>query len=78
MKGCGELILYLGIGGVLHHDYEYKAPLFGWAHFLVETLEPYLGVKLVLSSSWCLQPGFSRTIKRLPEQLRSCAIGSRS
>jgi hypothetical protein len=75
MKGCGELVLYIGIGGVLHHDYEYRAPLFEWSHFLVDALEPYPGVRLVLSSSWCLSPGYNRTLKRLPEQLRHRFVG---
>ena len=75
MNGCGEIVIYLGIDGVLHRDHEYKAPLFEWVHFLIDAMEPYPGVRLVLSSSWCLRPGYSRTLKRLPEELRHRFIG---
>lgn len=75
MNGCGEIVIYLGIDGVLHRDYEYKVPLFEWSRFLTAALEPYPDVKLVLSSRWCLHPGYSRTLKRLPEQLRHRFVG---
>jgi hypothetical protein len=89
MKGTGELVIYVDLDGVVHHEEVYagrngpyvcqdRAPgrtLFEWAHFLIEALEPYPDVKLVLSSSWCRRPGYSRTLKRLPEQLRHRFVG---
>ncbi|MDI4635944.1 hypothetical protein J7U46_23020 [Pelomonas sp. V22] len=85
----GELVLYLDFDGVVHHEAVYqnrrgiyvdqaKAPgrtLFEWADILVQLLQPYPEVRLVLSSSWCRRPGYSRAIKRLPAELQVRFIG---
>jgi hypothetical protein len=42
---------------------------------LEEELTPYPSVALVLSSTWCIRPGYAHTLKRLPESLRSRFIG---
>lgn len=49
--------------------------LFEWVHILVAILDPYPSVRLVLSSSWCVRPGYSKTLKRMPESLRQRFIG---
>lgn len=38
-------------------------------------LDPYPSVALVLNSTWCIRPGYSATLKRLPASLRSRFIG---
>jgi hypothetical protein len=85
-----ELVVYVDLDGVVQHEevlWSYrrgiymsplKAPgrvLFEWVHYLVEALEPFPYVKLVLSSSWCRRPGYSNTLKRLPQALRERFIG---
>jgi len=89
MKGQGELLIYLDLDGVVHHEAVYASPrgiymnqeqapgrtLFEWVHHLVDALEPFPQVKLVLSSSWCRWPGYSRTLKRLPAPLRQRFVG---
>lgn len=49
--------------------------LFEWAPILEEELTPYPSVALVLSSTWCIRPGYAHTLKRLPESLQSRFIG---
>jgi hypothetical protein len=49
--------------------------LFEWVHHLEKVLKPYPEVALVLSSSWCVYPGFGDTMKRFPVDLRSRFIG---
>lgn len=90
MRGQGEPLLYLDLDGVVHHEAVYigtkrgifikqdEAPgrvLFEWIPILVEILRPYPDVKLVLSSSWCRRPGYGRTLKRMPEELRQRFVG---
>jgi len=82
-----SLLLYLDFDGVLHHEAVYiskregiyiREPgfeLFEWAHFLVSALEPHPCVRIVLSTSWCRQPGFSRACRRLPTPLQQRVIG---
>lgn len=84
------LVVYLDFDGVLHHEAVmwhsrrgiYMCPkqapghaLFEWLHFLEEALQPYPSAKLVLSSSWCIKPGYSAALKRLPLTLRERFIG---
>lgn len=45
------------------------------ASLLEEALAPYPCVALVLSSTWCIRPGYAKTLQRLPEQLRARFIG---
>ena len=88
-----DMVLYLDLDGVLHHEAvlwhprkgifmsPYEAAghtLFEWAHFLESALEPYPAAALVLSSTWCIRPGYSATLKRLPPSLCSRFIGGRT
>ena len=90
-KGAGEKVLYLDYDGVLHHESCYwharKGPylnvpeggnhvLFRHAPLLVEMLEPYPDLKIVLSTSWVRSYGCAGAAKRLPGALRSRVIGA--
>lgn len=85
-----DVVLYLDLDGVVHHEAvlwhprigihmsPYEAAghaLFEWVPLLEAALEPYPAVALVLSSTWCIRPGYSATLKRLPQSLRSRFIG---
>jgi len=84
------VVLYLDLDGVVHHEAvlwhprigihmsPYEAAgraLFEWVPLLEAALDPYPAVALVLSSTWCIRPGYSATLKRLPPSLRSRFIG---
>lgn len=90
MRGSGDLLVYLDLDGVMHHQAVYQdrlqgiymsqteAPgriLFEWAGVLVDILRPYPNIRLVLSSSWCRRPGYRRTLKRLPVELQARFVG---
>ena len=81
-----DVVLYLDLDGVVHHEKvlwhprkgihmsPYEAAghsLFEWISVLESVLEPYPAVALVLSSTWCIRPGYSATLKRLPASLRA-------
>lgn len=85
-----DVVLYLDLDGVVHHEQVlwhprrgiYMSPyvaaghsLFEWIPVLESLLEPYPAVALVLSSTWCIRPGYSATLKRLPASLRDRFIG---
>lgn len=85
-----DVVLYLDLDGVVHHEKVlwhprkgiYMSPyeaaghsLFEWVPILESVLEPYPAVALVLSSTWCIRPGYSATLKRLPASLRPRFIG---
>lgn len=85
-----DLIVYLDLDGVLRHEAVlwhpnrgiYMSPyeaaghkLFEWLPILEEELAPYPSAALVLSSSWCVRPGYAKTLERLPAQLRARFIG---
>ncbi|MFN9476512.1 HAD domain-containing protein [Acidovorax sp.] len=85
-----DVVLYLDLDGVVHHEAVlwhprrgiYMSPhqaaghaLFEWIHILEEALEPHPAVALVLSSTWCIRPGYRATLKRLSASLRSKFIG---
>lgn len=85
-----DIILYLDLDGVVHHEAVLWDPrngismssvlapdrtLFEWVNSLDEALAPYPDVALVLSSTWCIRPGYAKTLKRLPASLRSRFIG---
>ena len=85
-----DVVLYLDLDGVVHHEKvlwhpgkgiyisPYEAAghtLFEWVPILEAALDPYPEVALVLSSTWCIRPGYSATLKRLPATLRSRFIG---
>ena len=85
-----DVVLYLDLDGVVHHEKVlwhprkgiYMSPyeaaghaLFEWVPILEAVLEPHPAVALVLSSTWCIRPGYSATLKRLPATLRARFIG---
>lgn len=85
-----NVVLYLDLDGVVHHEKVlwhprkgiYMSPyeaaghsLFEWVPILEAVLEPYPAVALVLSSTWCIRPGYSATLKRLPASVRARFIG---
>lgn len=84
-----EVVLYVDLDGVVQHASvlfhpargAYMSPsephrkLFEWVPILLDILKPYPQVRLVLSSSWCVRPGYTRTVKKLPEELRLKFIG---
>lgn len=85
-----DFVLYLDLDGVVHHEAvlwhphrgiymsPYEAPshaLFEWLPILEEELAPYPSVALVLSSTWCIRPGYAKTLQRLPKELRARFIG---
>ena len=49
--------------------------LFEWVPILESVLQPHPAVALVLSSTWCILPGYSATLKRLPATLSARFIG---
>lgn len=85
-----DVVLYVDLDGVIQHEqvlYQrrrgfYPCPvlapgrrLFEWVHLLVEALEPYPDLRCVLSSSWCIWPGYERTLKMLPAELSTRFVG---
>jgi len=85
-----ELVLYLDLDGVVQHEAVmwhakrgiYMSPdagpdrtLFEWLPCLQVALAPFPQVALVLSSSWCIWPGYGKTLKHFPEELRARFIG---
>lgn len=85
-----DVVLYLDLDGVVQHEavlYHpergiYMSPilapghvLFEWIHHLESLLDEFPLVALVLSSSWCVHPGYSKTLKRLPVSLSRRFIG---
>lgn len=85
-----DLALYVDFDGVLQHEAVMwhhrrgifmsptEAPgrsLFEWAHILESILQEFPNVALVLSSTWCLRPGYGKALKRLPEGLRARFVG---
>lgn len=86
----GEVVLYLDLDGVVqHHAVMWRArrgvymspdagpdrTLFEWIPVLEEALAPFPQVGLVLSSTWCMWPGYGKTLKRFPSELRERFIG---
>lgn len=85
-----DVVLYLDLDGVVQHEAVlfhprrgiYMSPteapgrtLFEWMPILIALLDPYPSVRLVLSSSWCVRPGYGKTLRRMPESLRQRFIG---
>lgn len=90
MPRTAEVVLYVDLDGVVQHEYVMSHPrrgiymcpqrapgrtLFEWLPLLSAALEPFPNVRCVLSSSWCVRPGYAQTLKRFPEELRSRFIG---
>jgi len=76
-----DVVLYLDLDGVVHHEAVlwhprqgiYMSPyqaagrsLFEWVPILEAALDPYPSVALVLSSTWCIRPGYSATSNAYP------------
>lgn len=88
LRGLDGVVLYLDFDGVLHHEDVWWHPrkgayiqtpgyqLFEHAHLLEKALEPYPGVRIVLSTSWVRVRRFSRAVKRLSPGLRERVIGA--
>ena len=87
---AADVVLYVDLDGVLQSQWVMLHPkqgvyiwpsrapgrvLFEWAPILVEVLRPFPEVRCVLSSSWCVRPGYGRTLKRLLEDLGWRFIG---
>jgi hypothetical protein len=84
-----DVVLYLDLDGVVHHEAVYWHPrrgiymhphvkgrtLFEWVPYLEEAVLPYPDLALVLSSSWCVRPGYGKTLKRFPLALQQRFIG---
>jgi HAD domain in Swiss Army Knife RNA repair proteins len=90
MPRTADVVLYVDLDGVVQHEYVMSHPrrgiymcpqrapgrtLFEWLPLLSDALAPFPGVRCVLSSSWCIRPGYAQTLKRFPEELRSRFIG---
>ena len=89
LRGAGQAVLYLDFDGVLHPEDVWwhptrgayiKSPpghqLFENAPLLVEVLEPYPLLRIVLSTSWVRRYSFSKAAARLPAPLRERVIGA--
>lgn len=87
-RGSGAPVLYLDFDGVLHHENVLWHPrrgvfagppgfeLFEHAALLDELLRPYPAVRIVLSTSWVREVGYSRSVKRLPPGLQARVVGA--
>ena len=79
---------YLDYDGVGHADVVYRRPgqgvvlaasdhqLFDWMSVLEEALQPWLDVRIVLSTSWVRELGYSRARSYLPPSLQQRVIGA--
>lgn len=79
-------VLFLDFDGVLHPDAVYlsrhgptlrsEGELFMWAPVLVEILQKFAHVSIVLSTSWVRHLGFKRASNFLPAALSERVIGA--
>jgi len=79
-------LCYLDFDGLLHcadvyvshrrGAYVTRGSLFEHAHSLVEALEGFPTVAIVLSTSWVAHYGFTKARSRLPRQLQQRVIGA--
>lgn len=81
-------VCYLDYDGVLHDDAVYRRPgrglvletpgrtLFEWAPVLVQSLQPYPDLRIVLSTSWVRELGYDRARGHLPPALAERVIGA--
>jgi len=77
-------VLFLDFDGVLHPDAVFmtqngptlraEGSLFMWSDLLVEALEDFPHVQVVLSTSWVRHLGFSRARSYLPARLKARVI----
>lgn len=89
MRGTDELVLYLDFDGVLHHENCHWHPgrgpslsaparyeLFQHNVLLEQMLAPYPCLKIVLSTSWVVRYGLTKTANRLSPSLLARVIGA--
>ncbi|WP_156684339.1 HAD domain-containing protein [Pseudomonas sp. Leaf127] len=79
-------VIFLDYDGVLHPDAVYLSKqgpslkadgeLFMWAPALVQLLEEFPSVSLVLSTSWVRHLGFKKALGYLPQSMRNKVIGA--
>ena len=84
-------VLYLDYDGVLHHDAVYRSPkrgihidsrrapgrrLFEWTECLVQAVQPFPRLEIVLSTSWVRVLGYTRARSYLPAKLNSRVVGA--
>lgn len=84
-------VLYLDYDGVLHHDAVYRSPkrgihidssrapgrrLFEWTEFLIQAVQPFPRLEIVLSTSWVRVLGYTRARSYLPAELNSRVVGA--
>lgn len=84
-------VLYLDYDGVLHHDAVYRNPkagihidasvapgrrLFEWTEFLIQAVQPFPRLEIVLSTSWVRVLGYTRARSYLPAELNSRVVGA--
>lgn len=81
------MILFLDFDGVLHPAEVFLRDgkpvftslwghMFMWTPLLIEALEPYPDVKIILSTSWVDRMGFEYAKNQLPAELQQRVIGS--
>lgn len=86
-----EQVLYLDYDGVLHHDAVLRHPkrgiyidanvaperrLFEWTEFLIQAVQPFPRLQIVLSTSWVQVLGYTGARGHLPPVLASRVIGA--
>ncbi|WP_122553115.1 HAD domain-containing protein, partial [Pseudomonas viridiflava] len=86
MPARRDQVLFLDFDGVLHPDAVYlsrqgptlraEGELFMWAPILVEILENFQEVSLVLSTSWVRNLSFKRALGFLPSALGNRVTGA--
>lgn len=84
-------VLYLDYDGVLHHDAVFRSPkrgiyldsslapgrrLFEWTEFLVQAIQPFPQLEIVLSTSWVRVLGYTSARSYLPPELFSRVVGA--
>ena len=90
MTDSPEVLVYVDLDGVVQHQAvqwhhtrgihinQALGPgrtLFEWLPLLEAALEPFPSVGLVLSSSWCVRPGYGKTMKKLTPAMRAKFVG---
>lgn len=78
-------ILFLDLDGVLHPDEVFwtkkslilraEGEIMMHANLLIDAIKP-LDVSIIISSSWVKFLGYSRTLKKLPLEIKSLVIGA--
>lgn len=81
------IAVYCDLDGVVQHENvrwnrkkgifmaEPDRTLFEWVPHLERALAPFPQVALILSSSWCVWPGYGKTLRKLPQGLQERFVG---